>query len=183
MSYLPCPDTTVGCVRRTHLGNISRKRSGVVPTHDAQLPGDRVLIRENCTPVSVLVAPRRTHRHSARVTGVQRLYKLPVHNPMGTPWWIVCPCAPIYPHMGRWDSLPESRIKMPNTVGAMHRTCHAPFVPHIAGAMHHLCHALPFCVKSKPGVPTREAHFGRVPSGSAIFGNLSPTRQFNHLYK
>ena len=31
ISYLPCPDATIGCARRTHLGNMSRKRSGKCP--------------------------------------------------------------------------------------------------------------------------------------------------------
>ena len=74
ISYLHCPDTTVGCARRTHLGNISRKRSGEVPTYDAQppaVPGSfsgKIVSQFLC-----LVASPHTHRPSTRVMGVQRL--------------------------------------------------------------------------------------------------------------
>ena len=39
MSDLKRPGLAVGRARKTHLGNTSRKRSEVVPTCDAQLPG------------------------------------------------------------------------------------------------------------------------------------------------
>ena len=39
MSDLKRPSLAVGRARKTHLGKISRKRSEVVPTCDAQLPG------------------------------------------------------------------------------------------------------------------------------------------------
>ena len=56
--------------RRTHLGNISRKRSGEGPTYDAHPPAVPGLIRGNCTPVSVLGSlSRRTYRPSTRGCG------------------------------------------------------------------------------------------------------------------
>jgi len=39
ISDLKRPALAVGCARKTHLGKISRKRSEVVPTCDARLPG------------------------------------------------------------------------------------------------------------------------------------------------
>ena len=39
ISDLKRPGLAVGRARKTHLGKISRKRSEVVPTYDAQLPG------------------------------------------------------------------------------------------------------------------------------------------------
>ena len=39
ISDLKRPGLAVGRVRKNHLGKISRKRSEVVPTYDAQLPG------------------------------------------------------------------------------------------------------------------------------------------------
>ena len=104
MSYLPCPDTTIGCARGTHLGNMSRKRSGEVPTHDAQPPDAPGSQSGKIVPQFLcLAASPRTHRPSTRVAGALRLYTAgacPHMNTLGD-------CLPLRTHLPTQRGVPK----------------------------------------------------------------------------